>query len=87
MGLSFCPQRVFDGAVAPLFPFLPRSGLCSLSTLTWGRQESPCQAELGREGGQTSASKAQFPRLKSEGLKGTFSFPCSNLETEKLCGE
>lgn len=36
VGLSFCPQRVFDGAVAPLFPFLPPSGLCSLSTLTWG---------------------------------------------------
>lgn len=33
------------------------------------------------------ASKSRFTRLRCEGLKGTFSFLYSNLETEKLCGE
>lgn len=44
-----------------------------------------CQAELGRERKGPLASKSVL--VYQEGLKDTFSFPCSNLETEKLCGK
>lgn len=44
-----------------------------------------CQAELGRERKGPLASKSVL--VYQEGLKDAFSFPCSNLETEKLCGK
>ena len=61
----------------------------SLSTeqhnVGWSQKSPPCQAELGRERKGPLASKSVL--VYQQGLKDAFSFPCSNLETEKLCGE
>lgn len=51
----------------------------------WSQKSPPCQAELGRERKGPLASKSVL--VYQQGLKDAFSFPCSNLETEKLCGE
>lgn len=61
----------------------------SLSTeqlnVGWSQKLPLCQAELGRERKGPLASKPVL--VYREGLKDAFSFPCSNLETEKLCGK
>ena len=51
----------------------------------WSQKLPLCQAELGRERKGPLASKPVL--VYREGLKDAFSFPCSNLETEKLCGK